>query len=157
MKISDYLKKEFCIMSLKATTKEGAIREIASCLTNNGKICDKESFINEILKREVLGSTGIGHKVAIPHARTEVVNGFAIGFGRSLGGIDFNALDGEKVNLIFVMGANPQELNLYLRLLAELSKLLMENSFRRELLVVKTAEEVIELIRKFETEGSSKK
>lgn len=157
MKISDYFKKEFCIMDLKATKKEEAIREIASCLANNGKIKDKESFINEILKREALGSTGIGHKVAIPHARTEVVNGFAIGFGKSIGGIDFNALDGEKVNLIFVMGANPQELNLYLRLLAELSKLLMENSFRRELFAAKSAEEVIELIKKFETGGLLKR
>jgi PTS system fructose-specific IIC component len=153
MRISDYLKKDFCIMDLKANTKEEAIREIASCLTNNGKIQDKETFINEILKRESLGSTGIGHRVAIPHARTEVVNGFAIGFGRSSAGINFNALDGEKVNLIFVMGANPQELNLYLRLLAELSKLLMENSFRRELLLAHDAEQVIGLIRKFETEG----
>lgn len=157
MKISDYLKKEFCIMELKATTKDGAIREIASCLTNNGKIKDREKFISEILKREALGSTGIGHKVAIPHARTEVVEGFAIGFGRSQAGIEFEALDGEKVNLIFVMGANPKELNLYLRLLAELSKLLMENSFRRELLLAKDVETVIESVKRFEYETFTKK
>jgi fructose-specific phosphotransferase system IIA component len=157
MKISEYFRKEFCIMDLKANTKDGAIREIASCLTNNGKIKNKEKFINEILNREALGSTGIGHKVAIPHARTEVVDGFAIGFGRSQAGIDFDALDGEKVNLIFVMGANPQELNLYLRLLAELSKLLMENSFRRELTLAKSAEEVLEVIKRFESEGLNQK
>jgi PTS system fructose-specific IIC component len=144
-------------MDLKATKKEDAIREIASCLTNNGKIKDKERFISEILNREALGSTGIGHRVAIPHARTEVVDGFAIGFGRSQAGIDFNALDAEPVNLIFVMGANPQELSLYLRLLAELSKLLMENSFRRELLSARNAEEVIGVIKKFEDEGLIKK
>ncbi|MCK9614409.1 MAG: PTS sugar transporter subunit IIA [Candidatus Omnitrophica bacterium] len=153
MKISDYLKKEFCIMDLKATTKEQAIREVASCLTVNGKIKDKEKFINDILERESLGSTGIGHKVAIPHSRTEVVNGFAIGFGRSKEGIDFKALDGDKVNLIFLMGANPSELNLYLRLLAELSRLLMENSFRRELLSVNTGEEVVDIIKKYEASG----
>ncbi|MDD4183001.1 MAG: PTS sugar transporter subunit IIA [Candidatus Omnitrophica bacterium] len=156
MKISDYLKKEFCIMDLKATTKEQAIREVASCLTVNGKIKDKERFILDILERESLGSTGIGHKVAIPHSRTDVVNGFAIGFGRSKEGIDFKALDGDKVNLIFLMGANPSELNLYLRLLAELSRLLMENSFRRELLSVNTGDEVIEIIRKYEAGGAAK-
>lgn len=153
MKISDYLKKEFCIMDLKATTKDQAIREVANCLTVNGKIKDKERFIHDILERESLGSTGIGHKVAIPHSRTEVVNGFAISFGRSNEGIDFKALDGDKVNLIFLMGANPSELNLYLRLLAELSRLLMENSFRRELLAANTGEEVVEIIRKYEAGG----
>jgi PTS system fructose-specific IIC component len=86
-----------------------------------------------------------------------VVDGFAVGFGCSRAGIDFDALDGEKVNLIFVMGANPKELNLYLRLLAELSKLLMENSFRRELFLAKDSLEVIEIIKKFETEGITNK
>lgn len=153
MKISDYLKKDFCIMDLKATNKEQAIREIASCLAVNGKIKDKEKFIHDILERESLGSTGIGHRVAIPHSRTDVVDGFAIGFGRSKDGIDFKALDGDKVNLIFLMGANPQELNLYLRLLAELSRLLMENSFRRELLTANTQEEVVNIIKKYESGG----
>ncbi len=156
MKISDYLKKEFCIMGLKSQKKEEAIREIAGCLAVNGKIKDKEQFINDILERESLGSTGIGHKVAIPHSRTEVIDGFAIGFGRSTEGIDFKALDGDKVNLIFLMGANPQELNLYLRLLAELSRLLMENSFRRELLSATTADEIIEIIKKYESGGARK-
>lgn len=156
MKISDYLKKEFCIMNLKAKNKEEAIREIAVCLAADGKIKDKEQFISDILERESLGSTGIGHKVAIPHSRTDVIEGFAIGFGRSVEGIDFKALDGDKVNLIFVMGANPQELNLYLRLLAELSRLLMENSFRRELLSVNTADEIIEIIKKYESGATAK-
>lgn len=156
MKISDYLKKEFCIMDLKAQDKEGVIREIASCLTVNGKIKDKEKFIQDILERESLGSTGIGHRVAIPHSRTDVVDGFAIGFGRSKEGIDFKALDGDKVNLVFLMGANPQELNLYLRLLAELSRLLMENSFRKELLSAQSAEEVIATIKKYEAGGLTK-
>lgn len=156
MKISDYLKKEFCIMDLKATTKEAAIREIASCLTVNGKVKDKEKFIHDILERESLGSTGIGHSVAIPHSRTEVVEGFAIGFGRTKEGIDFKALDGDKVNLIFLMGANPQELNLYLRLLAELSRLLMENSFRRELMLAGSAEEITQIIKKYES-GTTQK
>ncbi|MEI8349951.1 MAG: PTS sugar transporter subunit IIA [Candidatus Omnitrophota bacterium] len=155
MKISDYLKKEFCIMDLKATNKEAAIREIACLLSDRGKVKDKERFIQDILERESLGSTGIGHKIAIPHSRTDVIDGFAIGFGRSRAGIDFKALDDDKVNLIFLMGADPQELNLYLRLLAELSKLLMENAFRRELLSVSTAEEVVEVIKKFEGAGAT--
>ncbi|MDD5194983.1 MAG: PTS sugar transporter subunit IIA [Candidatus Omnitrophica bacterium] len=150
MKISDYLRKEYCIMDLKSTTKQGAIKEISDFLSLSGKVRDKNQFVKDILERESLGSTGIGHKIAIPHSRTAAVESFIIGFGRASGGIDFNALDGDKVNLIFLMGANPGELNLYLRLLAELSRFLMENSFRKALLEAPDAEEIINIFKKFE-------
>jgi fructose PTS system EIIBC or EIIC component len=150
MKISEYLKKEYCVMELNAVDKEGVIREIAGLIGTCGMVNDGEGFIQSILERESLGSTGIGHKVSIPHSRTDTVKSFVIGFGRSNAGIDFKAIDGDKVNLVFLMGANPGELNLYLRLLAELSKLLMEDSFRRELMVAATPEEVIKAIKKFE-------
>lgn len=150
MKISHYLKKEFCIMELKSETKEDAIREIVSVLDGSGVIKNKEKFIADILEREELGSTGIGHKVAIPHARTDVIEGFVIGMGKSKKGIDFNAIDGEKVHIIFLMGASNKELNLYLRLLAELSKLLMNPSFREQLMMTKNSDEVLAIFKKFE-------
>jgi fructose-specific phosphotransferase system IIA component len=150
MKVSDYLKEDFCIMNLKADKKEAAIIEIAERLKLSGNILDKEQFIKDVLERESLGSTGIGYNVAIPHARTKAVKGFVIGFGKSESGIEFLAYDNQKVNLIFLMGAHFQDLNLYLRLLAELSKLIMDSSFREELLSAKEAREVVEVIRKFE-------
>ena len=150
MVVSDYLKEKFCLLDLKATDKESAIKEIAGVLATTGKIVKPKVFINDVLEREELGSTGIGNNVAIPHARTKAVKGFIIGFGKSVSGIDFNALDGEKVNLIFLMGADPEELNLYLRILAELSKLLMNNSFREALVSTGSEKEVIEIIKKFE-------
>ncbi|MCM8787814.1 MAG: PTS sugar transporter subunit IIA [Candidatus Omnitrophica bacterium] len=150
MRISDYLKSDFCIMNLISKTKEEAIREIATNLQKSGKINDLEKFIADILEREALGSTGIGYNIAIPHSRTEAVDGFVIGFGRSIEGIDFNSLDGEKVNLIFLMGANPKELNMYLRLLAELSRFLINNSFRKTLLSASGPQEIVEIFKKFE-------
>lgn len=150
MKVSEYLKKNFCVMELKAEDKGGAVREIAEVLAASGKVSNKEKFMTDILERESLGSTGIGHKVAIPHARTEAVKGFVIGFGKSSPGIDFNALDGEKVHLVFLMGADPRELNLYLRVLAELSKLLMNSAFREALEAATEADQVLEIVRQFE-------
>ncbi|MDD5583608.1 MAG: PTS sugar transporter subunit IIA [Candidatus Omnitrophica bacterium] len=150
MKISDYLKKDFCIMELKASTKQEAIKEISASLYKSGKVKDLDKFVQDILERESLGSTGIGHKIAIPHSRTDAVESFIIGFGRATQGIEFNALDGDKVNLIFLMGANPGELNLYLRLLAELSRFLMENSFRKALLEATSIDEIINTFKKFE-------
>ena len=150
MKVSDYLKGEFCILDLKAQNKDEAVSEIAEKLSAGKKILNTEKFISDVLERESLGSTGIGNNVAIPHARTQAVKGFVIGFGYSRAGVDFNALDGQKVNLIFLMGADPAELNLYLRILAELSKLLMNKSFREALIAAKDSAEVISTIKKFE-------
>ncbi|MBU2102790.1 MAG: PTS sugar transporter subunit IIA [Candidatus Omnitrophota bacterium] len=150
MRISNYLKKEFCIMELKGTTKHDAIKEIAELLKTSGQVKDAGRFVADILERESLGSTGIGNKIAIPHSRTDAVDGFIIGFGRAPGGIEFKALDGDTVNLIFLMGSNPGELNLYLRLLAELSRFLMENTFRKALVAATTPEEIIDIFKRFE-------
>jgi PTS system fructose-specific IIC component len=150
MTVSDYLSEKFCILDLKATDKESAIKEVAAVLSAGGKLIDSQAFIADVLEREELGSTGIGNNVSIPHARTKAVKGFVIGFGRSTSGIEFKALDGEKVKLIFLMGADPSELNLYLRILAELSKLLMSNAFRQALLTADSAAEIIAAVRKFE-------
>lgn len=150
MVVSDYLKEKFCLVDLQATDKGGAIKELAEVLSAGGKIIDREAFIKDVREREELGSTGIGNNVGIPHARTKAVKGFVIAFGRSTSGIEFKALDGEKVNLIFLMGADPGELNLYLRILAELSKLLMNVAFRETLISANSAAEVIAAVKKFE-------
>ncbi|MCF7907524.1 MAG: PTS sugar transporter subunit IIA [Candidatus Omnitrophica bacterium] len=150
MVVSNYLKEQYCLIGLVSQDKKSVITEIADKLAASGKLIDKEKFVNDVVEREELGSTGIGKKVAIPHARTSSVKGFIIGFGKSEAGIDFSALDGDKVNLVFLMGADPSELNLYLRILAELSKLLMNNSFREELILAKNPKEVIATIKKFE-------
>ena len=150
MVVSDYLKEKFCLVDLQATDKEGAIKGLAEVLNAGGKIIDQETFMKDVLEREELGSTGIGNNVGIPHARTKAVKGFVIAFGRSTSGIEFKALDGEKVNLIFLMGADPGELNLYLRILAELSKLLMNSAFREALMSANSAAEVIAVVKKFE-------
>jgi len=150
MVVSSYLREQYCLVGLTSQDKKGAISEIAEKLSASGKVTNKEKFVSDVVEREELGSTGIGKNVGIPHARTDSVKGFVIGFGKSDSGIEFAALDGEKVNLIFLMGADPSELNLYLRILAELSKLLMNTSFRQALISAKTPKEVVEIVKKFE-------
>ena len=151
MKISDYLSENCCVMGLKAKDKDSAIREIACQLAADGKVADAEKFISDILERESLGSTGIGNNIGIPHARTAAVNGFVIGFGQSKEGVEFKSLDDQRVNLIFLMGADPKELNFYLRALAELSKLLMNKTFRQALIDANTAADVVSIVKQFES------
>ncbi|MCP4651797.1 MAG: PTS sugar transporter subunit IIA [Candidatus Omnitrophica bacterium] len=150
MRVSDYLKEECCCMDLVAQGKDEIIKEIADKVKCGGNVVDENKFIADVLEREALGSTGIGNNVGIPHARTDAVKGFVIGFAKSKEGVDFKALDGQPVKLIFLMGADPKELNFYMRVLAELSKLLMNNAFREELLATTTPKDVVGVIKKFE-------
>lgn len=150
MSVSSILRKECCILNLEATNKKDAISEIGEQLNKTKKIKNYKQFIKDVTKREKLGSTGIGNSIAIPHARTDSVKDIVIGFGRTKTGIDFKALDGEKVKLIFLMGANPKQLNLYLRILAEISKLLMNEGFRQSLLAAENTTKITNTIKHFE-------
>jgi fructose-specific phosphotransferase system IIA component len=150
MRITDYITKDFCIMDLKANTKEEAIKELVSVLSSSGKVKDGDDFVKHILERERLGSTGIGNRVAIPHAPTQSVEGLLIAYGRSKQGIDFQSHDGEEVNSVFLIGTNPSDLNLYLKLLASLSKLLNDKLFRDEFAKAQSGEGLIDLFKKHE-------
>jgi len=150
MRITDFLRSEFCLVDLKAGNKEAAIRELVSVLLSSGKIKNKEDFIKHIMERESLGSTGIGSQVAIPHATTESVEGLVAAFGCSAQGFDYQALDGEKVNLVFLLGTNPEHIGTYLKFLAALAKLLNDPQFRKELMSASTADSLIETFRKYE-------
>jgi fructose PTS system EIIBC or EIIC component len=150
MKLTDFLRPEFCVVDLKASNKEAAIRELASVLLPSGKINDKEDFIKHILERERLGSTGIGNRVAIPHAPTQSVSDLVVAFGRSVNGLDFQSLDGDEVNLIFLLGTNPDNLGIYLKFLAGLSRLLSNRQFREEFMAANSPPAIIEVLKKHE-------
>ncbi|HOU35850.1 MAG TPA: PTS sugar transporter subunit IIA [Candidatus Omnitrophota bacterium] len=150
MKFTDYLTRESCIMDLRASSKDGAIRELADLLTDQGRIKDEEDFIKHVREREMLGSTGIGNHVAIPHCPTQSVHGVVVAFGRSKQGIDFQSYDGSEVNHIFLMGTNPADLNIYLKLLATLSRLLNDRIFRQEFANASTADDLIAVFKRHE-------
>jgi mannitol/fructose-specific phosphotransferase system IIA component (Ntr-type) len=83
MKIVDYLTENDVLSRLNATTREGVIDEMVAHLKESGKIDDPEGLVNILLDREMLGSTGIGHGVAIPHGRLSGLNEILLVFGRS--------------------------------------------------------------------------
>ena len=151
MKIGDYLREDRIILDLKAHNKEETIREMSALLKDTEEITDFAVFLQDVFEREKLSSTGIGHEIAIPHARSNAVEDFVIAFGRSPQGIEFESLDGNPAKLIFLMGTPKEKrLDAYLKLLARLSRLLAKESFRNSLLKASTAEEIIELFREVE-------
>ncbi|MGE5308985.1 MAG: PTS sugar transporter subunit IIA [Deltaproteobacteria bacterium] len=150
MKFTDFLTKDSCVMDLKAKSKEEAIRELAGVLGNVGKVTDTADFVKHLLEREALGSTGIGKGVAVPHCPTKSVKELAIAFGKSSKGIPFGSADSREVRYIFLMGTNPEHLGVYLRMLANLSKLLTVRAFKEDLDKASTPEQLVEAFRKFE-------
>src|SRR5271154_4901374 len=105
MKFSDFVSSPAIRAELKADDKEGVIREIVDALLAAGKISGEEvqSIVKAILKREELGSTGIGRGVAVPHTKHPSVQRLVGTVAVSGEGIDFNSLDGEKVQLFFLL------------------------------------------------------
>ena len=151
MRISDYLKEDMICLNLKAIGKEEAIRELGSFIRKAKEINNYEMFHKDVLEREKLTTTGVGDGVAIPHARTDAVSGFVIAFGKSEQGVEFASLDGKRARLLFLMGTpKTAGLDEYLVLLAHLTRLLKEESFRESLLKAQSPAEIIDIFKKFE-------
>jgi fructose-specific phosphotransferase system IIA component len=150
MRLTDFLKPEHCVMDMVSRDKESAIRELVSVFSASDRITDRDDFIKHLMEREQLGSTGIGNHVAIPHAPTRSVEGLVFAFGRSREGLDFQAIDGAEVNMVFLLGTNPGDLTTYLKFLATLSKLLNNRQFRQDFLAAETAGDIIEVLKKYE-------
>lgn len=149
MEIRDLLKPELMIFDLKANDKMSAIEEIASKFFEKGYVKDKEDFKKGLIAREEEGSTALGESVAIPHTKNETVKEPAVLFARKIGGLDYEALDGEPTEIFFSIGAPAGENNLHVETLAELSKMIMKEGFIDDLKKCSNAEEVYGIIDKY--------
>jgi len=134
MKIVDYLSENDVISRLHASSREGVIEEMVAHLRESGRIDNSEELVSILLDREMLGSTGIGHGVAIPHGRLGGLNEILLVFGRSPDGIEFDAHDGEPVNLFFLLVAPEDSAGLHLKTLARISRIIKNPECREALL-----------------------
>lgn len=155
MKLSNLIKREVTCLNLESTEKNETIVEMVEVLVQKQVIRNKEVFLREVFEREEGGSSGIGYGVAIPHARTEVVEEIIIAFGRSQKGINFESLDRRPVHLVFLIASPVKDNELYLRTLARLSRFLRERKFRQGLLFAETTEEVLFILNSFEEDMPS--
>jgi len=144
--ITELLQSSFIDLNFDVSDKASAIDKLSEMLCGSGKVSDKSHFSSAVFEREKLGTTGIGSGIAIPHARTNTVNEVSIAFARSTKGVDFNSIDGDPVNLFFVLAAPVESGSTYLKLLARISRLLRYQDLIDELKTAKTKEEVISLI-----------
>ncbi|HOM16471.1 MAG TPA: PTS sugar transporter subunit IIA [Thermoguttaceae bacterium] len=148
MKFADFVIPEAVRTDLKAEDKPGVIREMVKALEEAGGIdpAETESIIKAILKREELGSTGIGRGVAVPHTKHPSVNRLVGMVGVSQEGVDFNSLDGEKVYLFFLLISPPDRPGDHLRALENISLKLRNETFCRFLKQSKAPKDVVQLL-----------
>ena len=152
VKITDYMSEDLISLKLKSKNKDDVLMELADLIAASPDVHNEENVIYKaLIEREKLGSTGIGKGVAIPHAKTDAADRLTIAFGISKEKIDFKSLDNESVNLFFVFASPMKDSQVYLKVLARISRLIREEEFRNELLACKTPAEVIECINKKET------
>ncbi len=133
-KIASLLSTEAMNLDLQAQQKVAALREVAELLAKNKCVGNFDAFFNEILERERVSNTALGHDVAIPHARTDHCSDILIAVGRSRTGIDFEAKDGLPVRLVFLIGTPKAMVTDYLRVVGNLARLLRQDEIRQQLL-----------------------
>ncbi|APW62295.1 PTS sugar transporter subunit IIA [Paludisphaera borealis] len=148
MKLLDFVVRDSIIVDLQATTKEAAIREMVGGLNKAGQLADGEveSVIRAILNREELGSTGIGMGVAVPHTRHPTLQRLVGAVALSQTGVDFAALDGDPVNIFFLLVSPQNQPGDHLRALENISRHLKDERFVRFLRQAKTRETVVEVL-----------
>ena len=135
MKLSDILVEANVIAALTAPDKLGVLRELAEHLTAHNALgaLSTGDVQAALLEREHLGSTGVGQGVAIPHARLPNLAQLVAVFGRSPGGIEFDAIDQQPVSLFFMLLVPESSAGVHLKALSRIARLLKNDDFRRRL------------------------
>ena len=150
MLITDYLKQECIDISLSGENKEEIIKQLLDLIIKSDPGVNREEALEDIFAREKLESTAIGNGVAIPHARVEKVSGIKVAFGFLKDNLDFDPIDNKPVELVFLILFPKQEVGLQLRFLARVARLLQQKGLHNNLLLCKSAEEVIGTIKVYE-------
>jgi PTS system fructose-specific IIA component/PTS system nitrogen regulatory IIA component len=148
MKFADFVSRDAVRAEVKAADKKGLIREMIQALVDAGALAAStaESVVSHVLKREELGSTGIGRGVAVPHTKHQSVERLVGTVAVSAAGVDFDSLDGEKVQLFFLLISPPDRPGDHLRALENVSRQLRNDTFCRFLKQARTREDVLLLL-----------
>jgi PTS system nitrogen regulatory IIA component len=129
LKLKDILKPDGILEEVKSPDKRGVLQEFSDLASKMTQI-DKEVVLNILLNREKLGSTAVGHGVAIPHGKIAGLDQIVALFGRSRKGVDFQAHDQKPSQLFFVILAPEAAIGNYLHALARLSRLMKDERIR---------------------------
>lgn len=152
MKITDLLSEESIELNVEAKDKNDIIDKMTRLMLKTGRINNLEKYKKLVLKREEEGSTGVGEEIAIPHGKGECVTEPGLVAMVVPNGVDYNALDGKPVKLLFMIAAPNTSDNVHLDVLSRLSTMLMDSNFKNKLISAKSKEEFLKIIDETEKE-----
>ncbi|NNF99878.1 MAG: PTS sugar transporter subunit IIA [Desulfobacteraceae bacterium] len=145
MKILDVLDKKSILVDLAATDKKSVLNEMVLPVSELTGI-RREQLVQVLMDRERLGSTGIGNGIGIPHGKLKDLESLVLGFGLSRDGVDFESMDGRPTHIFFLLMTPENSTELHLKLLARISRLLKDESFKTRLMAADSANDIISII-----------
>lgn len=146
MKLGDVLNENLIKIPLQKSDKKEIITEMIDVLTTSGKIVDRNKVLQAVLEREQMMSTGIGNSVAIPHGKSQGVQELVVGLGITPQDVNFDALDGKPVRIVFMLVGPEKSSSVHIKMLSRISRLLNQSSFRKKLIDSKSGSDVIRII-----------
>lgn len=152
MRITDLLSEKAIELNVKAKDKNDIINKMAELMLKTGRITDVNEYKELVFKREEEGSTGVGEGIAIPHGKGNCVTEPGLVAMVVPEGVEYNALDGKPVNLLFMIAAPDTNSNVHLDVLSRLSTMLMDADFKNKLISAKSKKEFLEIINETEKE-----
>jgi fructose-specific phosphotransferase system IIA component len=146
MHLTDILKPQNIKVPLVATTKRDAITELVELLDANGELTDAKKVLDAVLERESTRTTGIGNGLAIPHGKCLGTDHLVMAIGKPAQPIDFQAIDGRPVSLIWLLTSPPDKTGPHIHALARISRLMTLDKFRQQLAQATTSQQIYDII-----------
>ena len=146
MRLTEILKPQNIKVPLVSTVKTDAIGELVNLLAENKEITDAKKVLDAVLDREATRTTGIGNGLAIPHGKCQGTRDLVMAIGRAGTPIDFQAIDGRPVTIIWMLASPPDRTGPHIHALARISRLMTIDKFRASLLQAKTPQEAFDII-----------
>lgn len=151
MRIVDLLSKDSITLNAAPKSKAEAIDMLVDLQVKGGKIADREAYKKGILAREEMSSTAVGEGIAIPHAKSTAVKAPSLAAMTVPQGVDYEAMDDEPSNLLFMIAA-PNDGDVHLEVLSRLMTILMDEDFRDKLLAASSKDAFLQIIDDMEKE-----
>ena len=146
MRLTEILKPANIKIPLESKTKAEAIGELVNVLAGTGDVTDAKKVLDSVLEREATRTTGIGNGLAIPHGKCQGTRDLVMAIGRAGTPIDFQAIDGRPVTIIWMLASPPDKTGPHIHALARISRLMTIDKFRAALLQAKTPQEAYDII-----------
>lgn len=146
MNLGDYISNEQIIELESGLSKDSILKLLTEHLNNKGLICDTAKTFSALVEREKLGSTALGNAIAIPHAKLKEIDDIIITLAICKEGVDFDAIDKKPVKVIFLVLASDKQMNLHLKTLARISRLIKTTDFKKRVVAADGKSDILAVL-----------